>query len=65
MVASRDVVLAQRAVEAHWEAGLDEGARAQANAVVDLDAEENLCPACGTPFRTAAGRCGECGLKLA
>lgn len=64
MVASPDTVAAQRAVERHWEAGLDPETRRLANLVVDLDAEENECPACGARFATAAGRCPDCGLNF-
>ena len=64
MVASRDATDAQRAVEAHWEESLEPEARARASAAVDLDAATNECPACGAPFETSAGRCGECGLKI-
>jgi predicted amidophosphoribosyltransferase len=64
VVASRDVALAQRAVEAHWEADLSAEARERSRAVIDLDAEENACPACGAQFRTSAGRCGDCGLRF-
>ena len=64
MVASSDVARATSAYEARWEASIGEAARGHARTVVDLDAEENLCPACGASFRTAEGRCGDCGLKL-
>lgn len=33
------------------------------DAAADLDAEETVCPACQTPFRTAGTtRCPDCGL---
>ena len=35
------------------------------DAVVDLDAAENDCPACGERFTTGAARCPGCGLRLA
>ncbi len=38
--------------------------RAAAEAVIDLDAEENACPACGGRIPGEARMCPECGLVL-
>ncbi|MBK8974534.1 MAG: hypothetical protein IPM29_01275 [Planctomycetes bacterium] len=38
---------------------------AAADAVVDFDAEQASCPACGAQFETAAAtRCPDCGLNF-
>lgn len=70
MVAGADAQRAARALDEHWYAGLDEDARAASTALVDLDADETACPACGAslpggPDRPAGAlRCPECGLRL-
>ena len=46
------------------EAELDDEARAAASHVVDFDAAEAECPACGTRFATTQPRCPECGLNF-
>jgi tRNA(Ile2) C34 agmatinyltransferase TiaS len=50
-----------RAVETR---GLSEEERAAAEAVVDLDAAENDCPACGATMPGGAARCPDCGLRF-
>jgi len=50
-------------LETHWHAGASDEERAAAAAVVDLDADELTCPACGDTF-ASAGRCPGCGLNL-
>ncbi len=42
---------------------LDEAGRAAAQ-IVDFDAAEATCPACGTAFATTSTRCPECGLNF-
>ena len=56
---------ARAAIEVHWNAQLADDERAAAETVVDLDAAEATCPACGTPFPTNdASRCPEGGLNF-
>jgi len=43
---------------------LDPEARAAAEATIDLDAEENPCPACGDVIRGHPSRCPGCGLRI-
>lgn len=43
---------------------MTERERASADAVIDLDAEENACPACLEPFAALPERCPSCGLRL-
>ena len=38
--------------------------RAAAEAVLNFDAEEMTCPACGTSFATGPAECPDCGLFL-
>jgi len=45
--------------------GLDEEGRRAAEATIDLDAEENACPACGQTFERVPPSCPGCGLRLA
>lgn len=55
-------------LQEHWDGELNEVERAAANAVVDLDAETIICPACTASFpstpQQAGLRCPECGLNL-
>ena len=53
-----------RCIEAEFLEGLDEDARRAATAVIDLDAAENACPACGDPFTGAPSSCPSCGLRI-
>lgn len=56
---------ARAAIEIHWNAELADDERAAAETVVDFDAEETTCPACGTSFPTSkTDRCPECGLNF-
>ena len=49
--------------EEYWRTtGLDEHDTRFAGAVSDEQAEETLCPACGTRFSTAETTCPDCGL---
>lgn len=63
-VAGRDVDLAQAAIEDDFLSGLDEAGRAAAQSTIDLDAEENSCPACGGPLTGLPERCPSCGLRF-
>ncbi len=38
--------------------------RAAADAVINFDAAEITCPACGTSFATGPTECPDCGLFL-
>lgn len=38
--------------------------RAAADAVVNFDAAQMTCPACGTTFATGPSECPDCGLFL-
>ena len=56
---------ANEAIADHRDQELPEEHRAANLGVVDLDAEEAVCPACGAPFATAAvTECPDCGLNL-
>ncbi|HED65885.1 MAG TPA: hypothetical protein ENJ09_10065 [Planctomycetes bacterium] len=63
-VASEEAEAAQRAIDEHWKSGLDEQARAAADASIDLDAEVWNCPACTAAFPRGSARCPECGLRF-
>lgn len=45
--------------------GMDEAERRASAAVVDLDAPESACPACGGRIPGGSPRCPECGLRFA
>ena len=54
-------------IEREFDDALDplaDGSRRAEPAPVDLDADENACPACGTAFAGAPKRCPECGLRI-
>ena len=38
--------------------------RDAADSIIDLDAEQNACPACGGTIPQARQRCPECGLRI-
>ena len=44
--------------------GLSPEERAAAEAVFDLDAAENACPACSATVPGGSERCPDCGLRL-
>ena len=50
-------------LEDHWQRNASAVERQAADAVIDLDADEFTCPACGASFAKAP-RCPECGLRL-
>lgn len=65
-VASQDAAASIECIRAHQLAGIDEVGRQAADAVVDFDADESACPACGAGFATAGvTHCPECGLRFA
>jgi predicted amidophosphoribosyltransferase len=51
-------------MQEHEERHLTPTERSAARAVVDFDAAEATCPACGTQFPTSATRCPDCGLNF-
>lgn len=63
-VAGEDGAAAAACLEESFLSGLDEPARRAAQATIDLDAEENACPACGEPFQRVPARCPACGLRI-
>jgi rubrerythrin len=63
-VASEEAERAQRLLNDHWERDLAEEERRAANAVVDLDQDILVCPACGASFAHGPPGCPECGLNL-
>lgn len=44
--------------------GMSEEERIAAEAVVDLEADGNACPACGAAVPGGAERCPDCGLRF-
>ncbi len=65
VVASNDVMKAATAIDDHLGREVDPTVRAQADRVVDFDAAETECPACGTKFATNdQRRCPDCGLNF-
>lgn len=51
-------------MQAMREAEMSRTELAAARHVVDFDAAEAQCPACGTRFPTTVRRCPECGLNF-
>ena len=51
-------------IQVHEDRGLSDVERSAARAVVDFDAPEAACPACGTTFPTSSTRCPDCGLNF-
>jgi DNA-directed RNA polymerase subunit RPC12/RpoP len=47
-----------------WEERASEEERCAAEALIDHNAEQITCPACGTTFPTGPAECPECGLAL-
>ena len=45
-------------------AGMSPAELTAADAVIDLDADQNGCPACGGTIPGGARRCPECGLRI-
>lgn len=63
-VASSDVDRAVKAIDDDFLDVLGPDAKRAAKHVIDLDAEENSCPGCGTSFRELPRSCPGCGLRL-
>ena len=63
-VASDQVEDARKVLQGHWDQELEVSAREHANTVADFDADETICPACQTVFKTDVTRCPECGLNF-
>jgi hypothetical protein len=59
-----DAERALQLVEARQREGMSEVERQAADTVIDHDRDENVCPACQTPFRGGPARCPECGLSF-
>jgi len=53
-----------QALRAHERRGMSPEEVAAADAVIDLEANENACPACGGTIPGQARMCPECGLVL-
>jgi rubrerythrin len=51
-------------IEAEFLESLDDEGRRAAVATVDLDSDENQCPACGDTLTSIPGECPGCGLRL-
>ena len=63
-VAQADAERALPAIEQKQREDKSEIELMAADTVIDRDREENVCPACQTPFRGDVARCPECGLNL-
>jgi len=63
-VAGADAGRALAAIQAAFLGALEPEARACAEATLDLDAEEKVCPACSQRFRGQPPRCPACGLRI-
>jgi hypothetical protein len=64
-VAGEHLAAAGNALNESFLGELDPEARRSAEATIDLDAEENACPACAEPIRGHPARCPGCGLRIA
>jgi hypothetical protein len=51
-------------MEASWLGRLPEEARASVEALVDLDAQARVCPACQHAYAAGPVRCPSCGLFI-
>ena len=63
-VAGPDVERALAAMEASWLGRLPEETRGSAEASVDLESDERVCPACAHSYAAGPVRCPSCGLNL-
>jgi len=63
-VASRDLESAREVLDACWSRDLTPLARASAELVVDLEADQTTCPACLAGFAPSEPRCPSCGLRF-
>ena len=51
-------------IESEFLDSLDEDGRRAAEASIDVESDENTCPACGESFAKLPPRCPGCGLRL-
>lgn len=63
-VASAEGPRAAQALYDAWYAQASEAERRAATSVIDHNAAEITCPACGTTFATGPAECPDCGLGL-
>jgi len=63
-VAGRDAEAAARILYQDWHDGASAEERAAAAAIVNHDADEVTCPACGHGSPAGTRECGDCGLSL-
>lgn len=63
-VAGPDAARAAALIEAEFLDALDDAGRRAASAAIDLDADENACPACEAPFAGHPTHCPGCGLRI-
>lgn len=63
-VAGHQAEAALAEIENHFTHGMTERERASVETVIDLDADENNCPACLEPFKGHPTRCPSCGLRI-
>lgn len=55
---------AEAALDDDFVSGLDEDARRAVETTIDLDRDENQCPACARPFTGFPERCPGCHLRF-
>ena len=63
-VAGKDAEAAIELIRQHQSVGLSEAEQVASEAVVDLDADEAQCPACGDSFTPGIRNCPGCGLRV-
>jgi len=63
-VASNDAETAIELIRQQQSVGLSAAELAAADSVVDLDADEAQCPACGDSFTPGVRNCPGCGLRV-
>ena len=63
-VASEDAETAAEMLKQRELEGMSEVELTAAEAVIDLDADSNACPACMDPIPKGSSRCPGCGLRI-
>ncbi len=63
-VASENVERAATILQERERAGMSEVELTAAEAVIDLDADSNSCPACLDPIPKGSTQCPGCGLRI-
>lgn len=63
-VASEDAERAATMLQEKERAGMSEVEMTAADAVIDLDADSNGCPACLDPIPKGSVQCPSCGLRI-